>query len=410
METKLFIFSFLALFLNFLSAATVTKVEGIEGSVQFIESASNDIAYIVTENDNKTQSLYCLYSNNSVRLITDSLNYTLGLMLNSKNEPYAFDVNENSSIRIWKWNPASLELSNPYTYFRSSPLYKPAFGSFFDNNDNLFFNSETGISILRYNENEPVNITRLDGCGMQNPYTHAVHQDGTVYMGIWTSKEYKIVRILKEEIDNPDPYPEFINNMIDPELTGLSYMTMFNGNLFIETNKWLLRFIDDSFYEVRNTKLSGATSLHVSGDRLFFQTRTDSCYASYVNADFEVNEYLDMGFTGTCLYYQTFDSEGDSFIGVAMGSEIHSLKHNESLWDIITVPNGLTVYGITASENGDVWLLAYNLYVVPRGSKTAIRVPDSPHVYVAQERPMKARKNTNQVIVGSDRGVYIAEA
>lgn len=415
MAIKLVILLFCALFQNLLGAATVTKVEGIDGRIQFIESASNRISYVVTQTDNwNWQSLYCLFSNDSVSLVENHLYSVLAIILNGRNELYAFDVNDNSKINIWKWNYTSSVFSNMYTYNWDDDR---AFGSFFDNDDNLYFNSETGISILKYNDpyGEPVNITRLNGYAIKNAYTHAVDQDGTVYIGVYdTSGKHAFVRILKEEIDRPDPYPDFIDNAIQPDLEGLSHMTTFSGNVIVETESELLRFADDSFFRIVTSFRNGNDALYSFDDVLYFQRAPypapfgKQCYAAYVDPNYEVHDIEDM--TEDCNYYQTYDSEGNTYVGRKMDSKIYYFNRNETEKRELEVPNALTVFGMTASENGDVWLLAYNMYVVPRGSTAAIKIPDSPHIHVTRERPMKARKNTNQVLVGTDAGLFVAEA
>lgn len=210
--------------------------------------------------------------------------------------------------------------------------------------------------------------------------------------------------IVKEEINNADPYPDFIRTIIESD-DSLVEMTAFNGSVYFGTEKYLIRFTDDTTYIVYSHKYGAGKTFYATDERLFF---TDVPYSGSSYCHTIAYARLDDKVLLDCDFYQTCDKAGDTFIGVKLGDELHYLYHNESKSDVMTVPNSLNVFGITASENGDVWLMGYNLYVIPQGTPNAVRVLGSPHITGAM--PMKARKQTKEVLIGADTGLYIGAA
>lgn len=107
----------------------------------------------------------------------------------------------------------------------------------------------------------------------------------------------------------------------------------------------------------------------------------------------------------SCDFYETSDKQGTVFFGSSdYGSSIHYIKTNDQIRQI-SIPNSMFIFGLTTSDNGSLWILGQDLYLVPFGQTEAQKIAGLP--YMEQRSPFKAKPGTNDVFIGSDDGLYI---
>lgn len=385
------------------NSGTIRKLETITEKVKLIETDINSNAYIITSTDSNDR-LYALDPQNAITFTMDFINI-VSLKLNRQNQLYIFDVSSvdifyRQNINLWLFDPTTNTISNPLNY--TTPTVDNI--AFFDEDNNLFFDSVYGISILQHDKTVPVIITDLDSYNIKNPLTHAVDQDGNVILGIrYQSPEYDAVIIIaKEEISKPNPTPYFVNLNSKGEILEIA---AFNDSIYFATVDHLVQFKNDYANDIFYSQGVTFSNLHATNEKLFFRFRAQYCFLNCLTLDEKI---IDFAYFDDCTnIFQTFDEEGNGFFGVSYPqSEVYALSYNETGATVLDIPNTLYIYGLAASDKGDLWVLAQNLYVVPNGSISAVKVPGLP--FVSEARPIKTKPGTDDVYIGLDDGLYIA--
>jgi len=392
---KLAFFYFLNFFVLAVTAASVGKLNGVSGSVKYIEFDLNSDAFIVSASKFGDR-LYKLDYQNQVVFTKDFVSIVY-LKFNSKNDVYIFDQVDEKTRMVWVLNSNSFEISNLFNYTTA-----PDFVAFFDHEDNLFLDMFTGIGVLPNGENTVKTIPRLNFHLGNNTYD--VNTNGNIFLG------HSMLE--KSEIKSADPIPYFFN--IDRYGTVLS-AKLLNDNLYgcalSSTGITIFKFKDDNDFFIHRSVIDRAVfycDLYVSNNRIFaIYSENGTCYVQEINSE---GHLVDTGIQelvadNTCNFYRTSDKYGTVYFGRSdYGSSIHYIKINDGTKHI-NIPNSIYIFGLVTSDSGSLWILSQDLYLVPFGQTEAVKIKGLP--YLKKSWPFKAKPGSNDVFIGSDNGVYI---
>lgn len=407
---KLAFFYFLNFFVLAVTAASVGKLNGVSGNVKTIDFDLNSDAFIVTQLD-FAERLYKLDSQNQVIFSKDFASI-IEIKFNSKNDAYIFEQTDEKTRNIWILSSNAIDISNQtvYTAFPEST-------GFFDLDDNLFLETHDGIGILRNGENVVNVIPRLKSYFLRSKDSYDVSANGNVYLGLNYGKLERndsSVMLERAEIKQQEPNPYFLNVMA---FRGIQSQRLLNDSLYVCQDIWINRYRNDdrALIYSRTSSPGEFCDFYVSNNRIFvkyLEKNTDSyddkCFIKEFKADGTVvdTEISWMTPRNSCNYiYQTSDKYGTVFFGTSdYGSVISYIKVNDGTKKI-TFPNGLFIFGLATSDNGSLWILSQDLYLVPFGQTEAVKIKGLP--YLSESWPFKAKPGSNDVFIGSHTGVYI---
>lgn len=184
-------------------------------------------------------------------------------------------------------------------------------------------------------------------------------------------------------------------------------MSLFNNNsIAFATSIELLILRDDYFYrfdcETPYCYASNYDYLYPTKTKLYY--RYEGCTLKFLTQELED---IKLEYFSRCYVLQVFDKNGNAFIASSYPDfRVYSIWNNDTSLTPIKIPNSLSLHGLEVTENGFVWVLAQNLYLIPQGATEAVKVINLP--FTEAYGPIRAKPGTDNVFIVLDDGLYIA--
>lgn len=393
-------------FLNFyvlaITAASVGKLNGVSGNVKLIEFDLESNAFITTNLD-LTERLYKLDSRNQV-VFTKDFTSVVDLKFNNKSDVYIFEQVDLETRNVYVLNSNSVDIANVFNYSASSNLT-----AFFDQEDNLFLDTNDGLAVVRNGANVISLIPRLIGYHLKTKSSYDVDTNGNVFLELVRSNPSSTRSLILEnaEIIKSDPRPYYLN--IIEIFGGIQGQKLLNDSLYLCQDEAITKYKSDLLSLIYQRRQSGPCDFYVENNRIFVRVieKNFKCSVLEIKSNGTLVDTGISSFTSEnfCNIRQTSDKYGTVYFSTSdVGGHIQYIKVNDNA-KYIDIPNSLFIFGLTTSEDGGLWILAQDLYYVPFGQTAAQKIKGLP--YAEKPWPFKAKPGTNDVFIGSDDGVFI---
>lgn len=405
-----FINYFLMFCVGFVSAVQINKIQSVEGDVKIIEFDSESNVFVVSKSG---QTFYKLNSQKEI-IVQENFQNIERLIVNPSNNVYVFNYESNlrkrGSIYLLKSN--STVFDKLYEYL----LEEAPHVSFQDHKGNLFFNTAFGTAFLNRDQTIPTAIVNLEDFYISNDSSYVVDASDNVYIG---GSDNRLATVKSDQTELFAPSAKFYETPAKSSMTGIGLDN--DGRIIVGFSGEQSRL-----YEIENeqsTNLTAVFSQHqhlysnfnLVNSKLYFfsQNLFDgtcrlnfiySVYDSYISYlyQYKVEQLTESFKSDMCVNGRVLsDTEGNLFLSA--GNLIYLLKNGETQVEEVNLFN--KIFSLDVDENGDLWVLGRDLYVIRRNST---QVDPVTRINLAEQHGLlKINKITKEIFFGSESGLYV---
>lgn len=400
------------------SAYIIYQIENFEGASELIEFDSSGNAYIYNTN-NGNNYLYKISPDKEILWKTDVEFQVHKIIINSKSDIYVFLINDDLEITV------NIIKSNTSTLLE---IDKVSLDSRFiiDNDDNLIYNRDDGVYILRPDQTTPTLIKNLEWFNFRNEHTAVVDNDGNIYLGIdgLVNWNHSLAIVTKESKQRQTPVAEIFeidyghyieDSLIDERGDLWIFTTDFIRSGYIKklTNGTLETILYDEKFEFHQ-------GVGVK-DRIVVVSMTNNSYTAptyFIKLEnHEIVQIPDLANVTWKAFASTkviADKDGNVWFGSRYKYDkgvLVYIKYNEIEATAIQFDRNISMKEFLFDGNEEIWVVTElsGVYNVKKGENVAGKV-EAPQEFEMYFTNIKLNKVTNEVFVLSDNGLYVVAA
>lgn len=400
--------------LGAVSAYQINQIEGFEGASEQIEFDSSGNAYIFS-NDNDNYFLYKISPTKEISWKIDVQFEVHKIIINSKSDVYLFLINDEIeiSVNIIKSNTSTLQEIDTVSLDSSFII---------DNDDNLIYNRDDGVYILRSDETTPIIIKNLEWFNFRNEHTASIDNDGNIYLGIdgLVNWNHSLAIITKESKQKQTPYAEILeidyghyieDSLIDERGDLWIFTTDFIRSGYIKklTDGKLETILFDQKFEFHQ----GASIK----DRICVVSLTNNSYTAPIffltlenHETVQIPDLANVTWKAFSTTKVISDNDGNTFFGSRYKYDkgvLVLIKFNEIEATAIQFDKNIRMKEFLFDGNEEIWVVTdlSGVYNVKKGETVAGKV-EAPQEFEIYFTNIKLNKITNEVFVLSDNGLY----
>lgn len=398
------------------SAYTIRQLNGITGTVRQIEFDSKQNTYIVAYNSSD-DNLYKFDSNNN-KILTQTIHFIWKILVNKQDDVFIFssdsteEFNLNQiSVRRLKAGSNTLELL--FKYYSKVSYWDPSY--FIDKDDNIFFNTYSGVSILKTNQNIPIAVSGLREFSFN---LHAEDGYGNMYLANNKTADDSLVIVRNNSKLELIPSGTII-------ATGIRFtnglISWNNGIVFSgysTSNVSTVTYLEISLKGLVAQQYVNHTVLNGTSSRLFWIGRNfiDSSisHLHYYNQRTGEVVKIDECLNSTAIYkggQHAVDKSGNFFLASYKTegdaeSQILLLKSTGNTFTKINISLGRYVVSLAVDKDDNLWVLTGDLYIILKNVEYAIKISES-QITTSASSQLKIKESTSEVFIAADNGLFI---
>lgn len=374
---------------------TISKIEGISGSVKLHEFDTDFNSYVLTFNSTQqcpcTSHIYKLDPGYNV-IFEWELNKTVKTITVTKEGDLYVTTADPANLLILRTNVSDFEELYPY-YGKWEDK-----GIFLDDEDNLYHNSEKGVVVLKYNETEPVVIKNLENVEITS--NHATDCEGNVFMA---TADSRIAMISAEEATKPIPTAIFRDDILEKPDILLRIQTDEFNNLYFVLNNGVKKLTDGKLTKIIN---ESPTDFCESENRIYVSDVSELNFSTYYKSQDEVVHSIE-GFQYPVDLVRC-DGSGNVFFGINTvnnENQIYVLKKGESSITKLNFPGTSHIYSMILDLNDNLVVVSHDVYYFPKGTIDSIKIPSG--LPRARFHTAKLNEKMNDILIFKGTMLYV---
>lgn len=413
---------FLLLFTYFLSIESdylLQPINGINGYVQAIEFNLDGNAYVAvlkaTEDLESYRQLYKLRSPTEILWVVNITDSVTKIIINSFNNVYLEHTtadNYESYLSVLKEDPVTIK--------KIDDIYE--FSMFIDGDDNIIYNSNEGIKLLRPKSTTPILIKNLENRYFLGDASFATDSKGNLYLGVldFEGSTASLAVVSNEAKQEEIPYVTaqyffeseyFVDCLIVNENDEVwVFLSDFTTSQILKlTDGNMMHFQNDELYEnhrglaVKDRVYVISISYNISASAYFLTSSNE------VHKISEINGVVAHSFSTIEL---AADKDGNTYIGAFVAFEngpVALMKPESENTTMITFPRLINVESLVVDDNDDLWVVTGGdggVYYLKKGETAAVKVLNHRGAATDLIGTAFVNKKTNEVFLPGSTHLY----
>lgn len=390
---------FLTYFSSAFSAYVLERIKGIDGYVDTLEFDYDGNAYVFSQMF--MARFFKLNTTKDILWEIDGDVFIEGIHITTQNEVYL-------DLGYLYYGYVNILREDTLTYEEIAEFSFPL-NNFLDDEDNLYFNSNDGMYILKPNSTTAILIKNLEDYNLYYGHDNiGIDKLGNIYLAVDGQDNKSIAVITKEAKQQEIPSAELFHL---PSINWVEYLTVDDSNnaWIFDTNytySYIKKISDNNLENVRTDEYYRIQFVEAAKDRVYVEAISKvNGTAFFITGDGTVHKIPELENVPSSLFSfgtRVSDKEGNIYFGFHhpwdKGQILIVRPDANNTW--IQFPEGVVVKILVLDENEDLWIgsAEEELYVLRKGETIPVQVYVTP--LVGQSfREIRVNKKTNEIFV-----------